>query len=260
MISIPSTTQAKQTDSNSYFIGNPEITFFKTVFKRHTNFALESFNIPFKNETTLYNDSNKKLKCDIPSFGDLLGKVFLRLSVPPMKTTDEYKFKFIDNFGLAIIEEIELKINGVLIEKLDSKILYTLYKLHHSDEQQKQFLNIINGNIHNNIYCDTSGSSSLHSKTYIHKYYNSPVRTENEIIYVPLDFACTHFYKTYLPLFLLENKSIEIDITLRSMNDMFTIEVFDKDYWYYNKDTSNYDKSDNPSDYFSLRKNALDNT
>jgi len=259
MISIPSTTQAKQ-DNNQYFVGDPEITFFKSVFKRHTNFAIESFDIPFEQNTTLFHDSNKKFICKIPKFGDLLGKVFLRLSVPPMKTTNDYKFQFNDNFGLSIIEELRFKINGVLIEKLDAKILYTLYKLHHSDEEQKQFKDLINGNIHNNIYVDTTGTSTLHSTTYVNKYYNSPVRTENDILFVPLDFACTHFYKTYVPLFLLENKAVEIEVTLRSMNDMFTIEVFEKDYWYYDKDTADYKEPDNPSESALLRSNALVNT
>ena len=259
MISIPSTTQAKQ-DNNQYFVGDPEITFFKSVFKRHTNFAIESFDIPFEQNTTLFHDSNKKFICKIPKFGDLLGKVFLRLSVPPMKTTNDYKFQFNDNFGLSIIEELSLKINGVLIEKLDAKILYTLYKLHHTDEEQKQFKDLINGNIHNNIYVDTTDTSTLHSTTYVNKYYNSPVRTENDILFVPLDFAFTHFYKTYVPLFLLENKAVEIEVTLRSMNDMFTIEVFEKDYWYYDKDTADYKETDNPLTSALLRSNALDNT
>ena len=260
MISIPSTTQVREDAKNVHFIGNPEVTFFKSVFKRHTNFAIESFNIPFEENTTLFHDSNIKIHCKISKFGDLLGKVFLRLSVPPMKTTNEYKFQFNDNFGLSIIEELRFKINGVLIEKLDAKILYTLYKLHHSDEEQKQFKDLINGNIHNNIYVDTTDTSTLHSTTYVNKYYNSPVRTENDILFVPLDFACTHFYKTYVPLFLLENKAVEIEVTLRSMNDMFTIEVFEKDYWYYDKDTADYKEPDNPSESALLRSNALVNT
>ena len=260
MISIPSTTQVKQQDKNIRFIGNPEITFFKSVFNRHTNFAIESFNIPFKNGTTMYSDTNKTLVCEVPKFGDLLGKVFLRLSVPPMKTTNEYKFKFNDNFGLSIIENIKFKINGNLIENLDAKILHILYTLHHTDEEQKHLKQLINGTIHDNIYLDANETSSLHSKTYINKYYNSPIRTENEILYVPLDFAFTHFYNAYLPLFLLDNKAIEIEITLRAFDDMFTIEVFEKDYWYYDKDSAHYNATDNPSTSALLRSNALDNT
>ena len=260
MISIPSLTQANKQDNNLYFIGDPEITFFKSVFKRHSNFAIESFTVPFIGNTTMVQGQDKKLLCKIPTYGDLLGKVFLRLSVPPMKTTNEYKFKFNDNFGLSIIKELKLKINGILIETLDARILYTLYMLHHTDEERKKYTDIINGSIHNNIYADTTTSSVHNSKTYINKYYNSPIRTENEILYIPLDFACTHFYKTYLPLFLLENKAIQIEITLREFDDMFTIEVFEKDYWYYDKDTAHYNADDAPTTSADLRSNALGNT
>ena len=260
MISIPSLTQANKQDNNLYFIGDPEITFFKSVFKRHSNFAIESFNVPFIGNSTMVQGQDKKLHCEIPTYGDLLGKIFLRLSVPPMKTTNEYKFKFNDNFGLSIIKELKLKINGIIIETLDAKILYTLYMLHHTDEERKKFTDIINGSIHNNIYADSETSTIHNSKTYVNKYYNSPIRTENEILYIPLDFACTHFYKTYLPLFLLENKAIEIEITLREFDDMFTIEVFDKDYWYYDKDTAHYNAADAPTTSADLRSHALGNT
>ena len=34
---------------NSWIYGNPNITFFKTVFKKHTNFAMNIRNIPIDN-------------------------------------------------------------------------------------------------------------------------------------------------------------------------------------------------------------------
>ena len=30
-----------------YLIGNPQITFFKTIYKRHTNFSMEAFQISY---------------------------------------------------------------------------------------------------------------------------------------------------------------------------------------------------------------------
>ena len=256
----PSIIQATQTDLNMHFVGNPQVTFFKSVFKRHTNFAIESFNIQSKKKITLSATDSTIIPYKIPKYGDLLGKVFLRLEVPPMKTTNENKFKFNNDFGLSIIENIKLKINGVLIENIDSKILYILYKLYHTDEKQKQLSTLINGSIHNNLTSDNTTTTTNNSTTYTNKFFNSPIRTKKEILYIPLDFAFTHFYKTYIPIFLLLNKAIEIEITLRPLNDMYTIEVFDKDYWYYAKDDYNYQLVDNPVSTIDLRTNALNNT
>ena len=33
---------------DTYLTGNPEITFFKVVYRRHTNFAIETVNLTFQ--------------------------------------------------------------------------------------------------------------------------------------------------------------------------------------------------------------------
>lgn len=63
---------------NLYLTGSPEITYFKTVYRRHTNFAVESIILPFDNEVNF--DETSVVK--IPGNGDLLSKMYLQITVP----------------------------------------------------------------------------------------------------------------------------------------------------------------------------------
>ena len=60
-----------------YLTGNPQITFFKVVYRRHTNFAVESIEQTFNGSAKLGN----KFSCTISRNGDLLSQVYLEMDV-----------------------------------------------------------------------------------------------------------------------------------------------------------------------------------
>ncbi len=60
-----------------YITGNPQITFFKFIYKRHTNYAIESIEQSYNGEA----DFGKKISVVIGRNGDLLGQIMLELDV-----------------------------------------------------------------------------------------------------------------------------------------------------------------------------------
>ena len=58
---------------NAYLSGNPQITYFVAVYKRHTNFSIECIEQLFTGNATF----GKKVFCDINRVGDLIGDIFL---------------------------------------------------------------------------------------------------------------------------------------------------------------------------------------
>jgi hypothetical protein len=60
-----------------YLTGNPQITFFKVVYRRHTNFAMESIEQTFNGAANL----GQKFSCTIARNGDLLSQVYLEMDV-----------------------------------------------------------------------------------------------------------------------------------------------------------------------------------
>jgi hypothetical protein len=64
-----------------FLTGNPQITWFKMVYRRYTNFSMESQAIYFDGTP----DFGKRLTCVIPRRGDLLGPLLLELTLPQLK-------------------------------------------------------------------------------------------------------------------------------------------------------------------------------
>ena len=60
-----------------YLSGKPEITFFKAVYKRHTNFAIEAISNVFSGNP----DFGKTVTCSITRNGDLLTRMYLHVKV-----------------------------------------------------------------------------------------------------------------------------------------------------------------------------------
>ena len=54
-----------------YLTGQPQITFFKSVYRRHTNFAMESIHQTFNGS----NSFGKRVSATISRNGDLLGRL-----------------------------------------------------------------------------------------------------------------------------------------------------------------------------------------
>jgi hypothetical protein len=63
-----------------YLTGNPQITFFKTVYRRHTNFAIEAIEQTFQGTA----DFGKKVTCTISRNGDLINKIYLQVQFPAL--------------------------------------------------------------------------------------------------------------------------------------------------------------------------------
>lgn len=61
-----------------FLTGYPQITFFKTVYRRYTNFAIESLPLQFQGKA----DFGETLTATIPRNGDLLSKMYLQITLP----------------------------------------------------------------------------------------------------------------------------------------------------------------------------------
>lgn len=61
-----------------YLTGAPQITFFKIVYRRHTNFSIESIEVGYNNST----DFNTEYEIIVPRIGDLISKTYLKIILP----------------------------------------------------------------------------------------------------------------------------------------------------------------------------------
>ena len=87
-----------------YLTGNPQITFFKVVYRRHTNFSMETISQTLDGNATIGTSQNES-SCTISRNGDLIHKMYITSISPGIIK------------GSKIISSVELEIGGQKIDK-----------------------------------------------------------------------------------------------------------------------------------------------
>jgi len=92
-----------------YLTGNPQITFFKVVYRRHTNFSTESIQQTFNGTV----DFGNTVTATISRNGDLIHRCYLETQV----TSGNADNNIGANLGSALIKEVSCEIGGQEIDK-----------------------------------------------------------------------------------------------------------------------------------------------
>ena len=181
-----------------YLSINPEITYFKMIYKRYTNFSVEPI-IQYFNNTP---DFGRRITANLSKNSDLISSLYLYVKIPSIsKRINKFeKIKWSRNIGFDIIKYIELEINGQLIDKLYSDWLYIWSVL---TTQQNISENKLVGNI-NHIY----------NYSYEKNSYN---------LYIPINFFFNKFKGISLPIISLQSSDIKIHIEFNDLDKVLQI-------------------------------------
>jgi hypothetical protein len=97
-----------------YLTGNPQITIFKSLYRRHTNFSMETI----ENQVTNA-DFGKKAYVVVSRNGDLISRCYLKVVLPSISDGDGSgaAFAWVRKIGTAMIDEYEIDIGGAQIDK-----------------------------------------------------------------------------------------------------------------------------------------------
>ena len=184
---------------NLYLTGNPQITFFIAVYKRHTNFSIESIEQLFHGNINF----NNKFYCDIEPKGDLVNQIYLQLKLPnlnryPEKNKD-YQVSWVNSIGNAIIKNIDIEIGGLLIDRHYGQWMEIWSELTVNKDKRYAY-------------------DTLIGKHPIFDYDTQPGPLN---LYVPLQFWFNRNIGLSLPLIALHESSVRIIVTLRSLNELY---------------------------------------
>ena len=147
---------------NIYLIENPSITFFKKVYRKHSNFACENINVQF-DKIPSFRGSQISATGNIPRSGDLVRNIYLKIVIPSV--TDSGSFLWARNLGSEIIKNIKVLVGGNLIDTIPEHWITIWNELTLNSSMKKNFNNLI-GNVPE-----------------MHSYYgDKPSRT----LYIPL--------------------------------------------------------------------------
>jgi hypothetical protein len=96
-----------------YISGNPQITFWKILYKRHTNFAVESIEVTFNGQA----DFNKRVTAIINRNADMMYKTYLQVVLPEVTPTGTNQARWVNFVGHQLINMVEVEIGGQRIDR-----------------------------------------------------------------------------------------------------------------------------------------------
>ena len=166
-----------------YLTGNPQITFFKVVYRRHTNFSMESIEQTFNGSVGF----GKRVTCQISRNGDLIHRMYLQAAVPDAASNDTY----VDMIGLALIKSVELEIGGQRIDKHYGEWMYIWNELSLPVGKASGFAKMVG---EHTTLLESAGPKHL---------------------YIPLEFFFCRNPGLALPLIALQYHEVKVNIEFR---------------------------------------------
>jgi hypothetical protein len=184
-----------------FLTGNPQISFFKMVYRRYTNFAIESQAMYFDGTANF----GQRISCLIPRRGDLLGKLYLDVVLPLLTdTSSNQPLSYVNGIGNALIQEITFEVGEQEIDRQTGEWMQ-IWEQFTTPASQQQALNNMIGAVDGYAPPDLIPgplSPGLH-------------------LYVPLQFYFCRNPGLYLPLLALQYHPIRINITIAPLNTLF---------------------------------------
>ena len=182
-----------------YLTGNPQITFFKVVYRRHTNFSIESIQQNFTGTTNF----GSKATLTVARNGDLINQCFLQTTLPAITASGATRFAWIGYVGLFLIKSVELDIGGQQIDKHYGQWLYIWALLTVPDEKIDGFNRMVG-----NILTLTNTNTAA----------DNPVSAAD--LYIPLQFWFCKNPGLALPLIALQYHEVKFKFEFETVANL----------------------------------------
>ena len=176
-----------------FLTGNPQITFFKIVYRRHTNFAIESIEQTFSGTA----DFGRKVTCTIARSGDLITKMYLYVQLPAFSSDTNTQWAWVSKVGHALVDSVELEIGGTRIDKQYGDWLNVWYELARNWAQDKGYDKLVG----NTVELTTLAQSHFEGD-----------------LYIPLQFFSNRHDGLAIPLIALQYHETKINIEFNPLD------------------------------------------
>ena len=179
-----------------YLTGNPQITFFKVVYRRHTNFSIESIQQSINGKF----DWGNRVTCQISRNGDLVHKIYVEVELEALYSLDSDDIlndnldRYVNYIGHRLLKSVEVEIGGQKIDKQYSHWMYIWNELSLPEGKRDGYLEMIGA--------DSDMTSFKPNK-----------------VYVPLEFWFCRNIGLALPLIALQYHEVKLNIELETFKN-----------------------------------------
>ena len=189
-----------------YLTGDPQITFFKKIYRRHTNFSMESIEQTFIGTV----DFGRRVSCTISRNGDLVHNMYLQITLPKIPKPSgsnlyddgepKIAYAWAKHIGHVLINSVEIEIGGQRIDKQYGNWMHIWNELSLSPNKKDGFDKMI-GNINE--------LTSFKINEDINSY----------ICYVPLEFWFCKDPGLSIPLVALQYHEIKLVVEFNQIEN-----------------------------------------
>lgn len=199
---------------DAFFIRNPQITFFKSVYRRFSNFSIEPIRNEFENSTLLMHKAKRKVNCKVRRLGDLVNHVTLSLTLPELKSKgvvngDKPDIKWVKNVGCAAIEKIDFLIESQVIESISGRWLHLYNEIYSSSEEKEAFRDMASYDNEIDHYINDDTNSN-------------PTIPEKELL-IPIPFWFSKTTGHNFPLLAVSKNHVHIQVTFKAIEDIIVM-------------------------------------
>ena len=204
-----------------YLTGNPQITFWKVTYRRHTNFAMESIEQTFNGQA----DFGRRVTCTISRNGDLAYRTYLQITLPEigpaLNSGGSLYARWLDSPGEQLISQVEVEIGGQRIDRQYGDWMHIWNQLTLSKEQERGYYKMIGNTTQLTYVCDpkfaeVDGPCSANGVRQVCAPRNALPETT---LYVPLQFWYCRNPGLALPLIALQYHEVKINLDIRNIEE-----------------------------------------
>ena len=207
-----------------YLTGNPQITFWKVTYRRHTNFAMESIEQTFNGQA----DFGRRVQCTVSRNGDLAYRTYLQITLPEINqddaaaTTEGNYARWLDCPGEQMISMVEVEIGGQRIDRQYGDWMHIWNQLTLTSEQESGYHKMV-GQTSQLTYLTDPHFADVATACGAADVPEAVCAPRNALpettLYVPLQFWFCRNPGLALPLIALQYHEVKINIEVRPLDE-----------------------------------------
>ena len=209
-----------------YLTANPQVTFFKQIYRRHSNFAMESLEQAFSGVANF----GKRVECIISRSGDLAHRMILEVTLPSVDLNDPSvsdssgdQFRWLNWVGHNIINSLEIQIGANKIDKHYGEWLHIWNELTCPPGKQAGYAEMV-GNVPEltNIISRVGEEGCRNQFLGGDPHSSAEMRscTPEYTLYIPLQFWFNRHAGLAMPLIALQYSDVKVVVEFNQLQNL----------------------------------------
>jgi hypothetical protein len=190
---------------DAYITGNPHITFWKVLYKRHTNFAMEAMRVNFTGAPAY----GQRSVIVVNRNADLMFRTYLEVTLPDTRATATGAARDVfwsaggrRRLGYLLIQQVEIEIGGQVMDRHYGEWMYLWESLTSPYDQSVRLDQMMGANVQG-TYSTPAGCNGRPA-----------------VLYIPLQFWFCRNPGLALPLIALQYHEVRLNFIFRQATDL----------------------------------------